>query len=346
VLWYFPFENERETMPMDAHTLGRKMAAAAGPTQALLPTAAAGATTQHRGPSQFAPRQGVTQRPAATQAPRAPEGEEEHEEEEQGGRPRQLAPCRSSCAAWPGPLYRAAAAACPDSQRLLSALPPPSPPLQAPPAPGWAPSSRPSGRAASSLAARWTACPSWTPSGPSAARRVRPPAASPGALRAALRTAAATITSQSPLLPLLPRLLRRRAGKDAVPDDVFRRLRGALFFGPGWRVTRNKLMFRDNLQQALAAATPADRHLERRVREWLAECHADLDRIIRFEKMCGAAAQVRAAPAVVLCAAACMLAGGWRLPGSLASCLGASATSRRTPAPARRPPRGASWART
>ncbi len=82
------------------------------------------------------------------------------------------------------------------------------------------------------------------------------------------------------------------AGKDAVPDDVFRRLRGALFFGPGWRVTRNKLMFRDNLGQALAGATPGDRHLERRLREWLAECHSGLDRIIRFEKMPGTAAQV------------------------------------------------------
>ena len=33
--------------------------------------------------------------------------------------------------------------------------------------------------------------------------------------------------------------------------------RGALFFGPGWRVTRNKLMFRDNLAQQLADAVPS-----------------------------------------------------------------------------------------
>jgi hypothetical protein len=36
------------------------------------------------------------------------------------------------------------------------------------------------------------------------------------------------------------------------------RRRGALFFGPGWRVTRNKLMFRDNLSQLLADAVPGD----------------------------------------------------------------------------------------
>lgn len=35
------------------------------------------------------------------------------------------------------------------------------------------------------------------------------------------------------------------------------RYRGALFFGPGWRVTRNKLTFRDNLQQLLADAVPS-----------------------------------------------------------------------------------------
>lgn len=108
------------------------------------------------------------------------------------------------------------------------------------------------------------------------------------------------------------------SGKDYVPDEVFRRIRwvgmgncedhacavrscllpscpippewctdnphrGALFFGPAWRVTRNKLTFRDPLQQLLAAATPGDRGLDRRLREWLRDCHTRLDRIIRFE---------------------------------------------------------------
>ena len=50
----------------------------------------------------------------------------------------------------------------------------------------------------------------------------------------------------------------RRAGaaKDRLPDEVFLRLRGSLFFGPSFLVTRNKLTFRDNLQQLLADASP------------------------------------------------------------------------------------------
>jgi len=41
-----------------------------------------------------------------------------------------------------------------------------------------------------------------------------------------------------------------------VPDEAFGRVRGALFFGPAFRVTRNKLTFRDNLAELLAAASP------------------------------------------------------------------------------------------
>ena len=33
---------------------------------------------------------------------------------------------------------------------------------------------------------------------------------------------------------------RSAAAKDSLPDEVFKRLKGALFFGPGFRVTRNK----------------------------------------------------------------------------------------------------------
>ena len=50
-----------------------------------------------------------------------------------------------------------------------------------------------------------------------------------------------------------PRLLRPQ---DTVPDEAFSRLRGTLFFGPAFRVTRNKLLFRDNLPEVLAAAVP------------------------------------------------------------------------------------------
>ena len=50
----------------------------------------------------------------------------------------------------------------------------------------------------------------------------------------------------------------RSAGqKDQLPDECFRRLRGMLFFGPSFRVTRNKLSFRDNLGERPADETPS-----------------------------------------------------------------------------------------
>ena len=52
---------------------------------------------------------------------------------------------------------------------------------------------------------------------------------------------------------------RGAAGRDALPDEVFGRLRGALFLGPSFQVTRNKLLFRDNLPELLAAAVPGER---------------------------------------------------------------------------------------
>ena len=58
---------------------------------------------------------------------------------------------------------------------------------------------------------------------------------------------------------------RGAAGRDALPDEVFGRLRGALFLGPSFQVTRNKLLFRDNLPELLAAAVPG---------EWAPSCHA------------------------------------------------------------------------
>ena len=50
---------------------------------------------------------------------------------------------------------------------------------------------------------------------------------------------------------------RGAAAKDVIPDESFLRLRGALFFGPGFLVTRNKLTFRDNLQELLASGVPS-----------------------------------------------------------------------------------------
>lgn len=43
-------------------------------------------------------------------------------------------------------------------------------------------------------------------------------------------------------LPFIEAVRQKRSAqaKDAVPDEAFARLRGALFFGPGFRVTRNK----------------------------------------------------------------------------------------------------------
>lgn len=47
------------------------------------------------------------------------------------------------------------------------------------------------------------------------------------------------------------------AVQDSVPDRAFLRLRGALFFGPRFLVTRDKLTFQDNLQECLAIAVPS-----------------------------------------------------------------------------------------
>lgn len=64
------------------------------------------------------------------------------------------------------------------------------------------------------------------------------------------------------------RAKRTAANKDTLPDEVFQRIRGALFFGAGFKVTRNKLLFRDNLQELLAASVPGQAH-SRHV-HWLA----------------------------------------------------------------------------
>jgi hypothetical protein len=58
VLWYFPYENDQETVPLDPHTMGRMllMANRGGDGSTQHPTAAGGlrALTQLGGPSQVA----------------------------------------------------------------------------------------------------------------------------------------------------------------------------------------------------------------------------------------------------------------------------------------------------
>jgi len=89
------------------------------------------------------------------------------------------------------------------------------------------------------------------PSGARAARRWR---------RARARTsgdrAPAAARQTGPRAPQAVRAKRTAAARDAAPDEAFGRVRGALFFGPAFRVTRNKLTFRDNLAELLAAASP------------------------------------------------------------------------------------------
>lgn len=54
------------------------------------------------------------------------------------------------------------------------------------------------------------------------------------------------------------RMKRSSSTRDVLPDEAFMRLRGTLFFGPAFQVTRNKLTFRDNLQQLLAESSPGE----------------------------------------------------------------------------------------
>eukprot|EP00884_Botryococcus_braunii_P005311 jgi/Botrbrau1/14781/Bobra.0284s0014.2 len=91
------------------------------------------------------------------------------------------------------------------------------------------------------------------------------------------------------------RTKRSAAVRDALPDEVFCRIRGALFFGPEFLVTRNKLSFRDNLNELLQHATSAERSsLERRFKDWLSRCHCEMDKNIRFECMSDSATQAAA----------------------------------------------------
>ena len=45
-------------------------------------------------------------------------------------------------------------------------------------------------------------------------------------------------------LPFIDALRTRTPGREPLPEECFKRLRGALFLGPSWTVTRNKLKMR------------------------------------------------------------------------------------------------------
>lgn len=47
-----------------------------------------------------------------------------------------------------------------------------------------------------------------------------------------------------------------------------------------------RLLFRDDLHEILSSGISLDRNLEKRFKEWLVQCHSNLDRIIRFCQLC------------------------------------------------------------
>ena len=99
-------------------------------------------------------------------------------------------------------------------------------------------------------------------------------------------------------LPFIDEVRDKRNEKvrDVLPDEAFLRIRGFLFFGPRFKVTRNKLSFRDNLSQMLGqdSALSKDRHVAKRFREWLTKCHQDLDKTIHFQGLSASKEQARA----------------------------------------------------
>lgn len=72
-------------------------------------------------------------------------------------------------------------------------------------------------------------------------------------------------------------------------------MRGSLFLGPRFRVTRNKLLLRDDLRSLVAAAVPGNRAIGKKAREWLSSCHATLDKVLRFDALADAKTQVSVA---------------------------------------------------
>lgn len=63
---------------------------------------------------------------------------------------------------------------------------------------------------------------------------------------------------------------------------------------PSAKVTRNKLSFRDDLPKLLLESEPLERNLDKKFREWLTRCHAELDRSITYERALPAAEQAAA----------------------------------------------------
>ena len=89
-------------------------------------------------------------------------------------------------------------------------------------------------------------------------------------------------------LPFIDSIFQKQTTKtrDKIPPEVANRIWGCLFFGPEFRVTRNKLSFRDNLEDLLCSSFSSNRNTEKKFKEWLARCHADLDQTLSFEALC------------------------------------------------------------
>ena len=96
-------------------------------------------------------------------------------------------------------------------------------------------------------------------------------------------------------LPFIDAIFQRQGTymKDKIPPEVVNRIWGCLFFGPEFRVTRNKLSFRDNLEDLLCSSFSSNRNTERMFKDWLARCHNELDQTLSFEKMCSVEVQAK-----------------------------------------------------
>ena len=100
----------------------------------------------------------------------------------------------------------------------------------------------------------------------------------------------------APPLPFIKAVFakgRSPQDRDELPDEVRGRLRGQLFFGPALQPTRNKLSFRDYLPSLLEAAEPVRRNLDRDFKEWVKQCHSELDRGTELSKLAAPKVQAR-----------------------------------------------------
>jgi len=102
--------------------------------------------------------------------------------------------------------------------------------------------------------------------------------------------------TMAPALPFIKNVFsksRSAQDKDELPDEVSRRLRGQLFFGPALLPTRNKLSFRDHLPNLLPTAKPERRHLDRDFKDWVIKCHREYDRGTELSKVFPAKVQAK-----------------------------------------------------